>query len=154
MCIPRRFLNQKFRIRSYGQQFGKLVLFTASIVTFLVAGALALDGYFVDHERFVYEFFTFNSSGDVNVSFFATFSRPLTDVWFNGTPSLVNGTETLWVNFTRSIAPGAFANETWTLMIPGYSNVSGFFVVSCRFILFSFSYSPDCECVMFGDLAS
>ncbi len=107
-------------------------------VGFLLAAALAADGYFVDHTRYVYEFWTLNGTnatgvGDVsvNTSFFATFDEPLPFIGLNSsTVDGWNGTA-LSANFTRAIPAGALSNASWTLPVPGYPGVPGVAVVRC-----------------------
>eukprot|EP00750_Incisomonas_marina_P028415 INCI671.1.p1 GENE.INCI671.1~~INCI671.1.p1 ORF type:complete len:566 (-),score=79.03 INCI671.1:2429-4126(-) len=102
------------------------LLMFGGVTVFLLFVALAADGYFEDHPRYVFEFFTVNSSGDKNFSTFQT-RYDLVDNSSAGS-EVIAGT-TFFYNLTRTIPIGSLHNQSALFFFKGPGGVPGLAVV-------------------------
>ncbi len=101
----------------------EFLLFLGGATTFLVFAALAADGYFTDHQRYVYEDFTRGLDGLKNSSSFETLDAELNSTQCNQT---IDGV-THFYNLTRVIPIGSLSNSSALFFVA--PNVPGLAVV-------------------------
>ena len=108
-------------MRDFLIQLRVLTLFLGGATTFLVFSALAADGYFTDHPRYVYENFTLGADGLKNSSAFETLDTEL-----NSTQATIDGV-THFYNLTRVIPIGSLSNSSGLFFVA--PNVPGLAVL-------------------------